>query len=170
MQAMRLLKSSDWTMVAGAVVALSLAVSLSLTLLLARPVRVDASGNFTSPQHRINETVGVAIADNFQHRWQPTDDMPLKPVPRRDPFAGLIGGLLTQPLAQDVPQAKQVEVSRWRAAARAAGRDGATGAANAAIRRLCPTRPASSCVHAKPSPLLALRPSEELLSQRGPSR
>ena len=109
MQAMRLLKSSDWTMVAGAVVALSLAVSLSLTLLLARPVRVDASGNFTSPQRRINETVGVAIADNFQHRWQPTDDMPLKPVPRRDPFAGLIGGLLTQPLAQDVPQAKQVE-------------------------------------------------------------
>lgn len=109
MQAMRLLKSSDWTMVAGAVVALSLAVSLSLTLLLARPVRVDASGNFTSPQRRINETVGVAIADNFQHRWQPTDDMPLKPVPRRDPFAGLIGGLLTQPLAQDVPQTKQVE-------------------------------------------------------------
>ena len=36
--------------------------------------------------------MGAAIADKFERRWQATDDMPLMPVPARDPLAGLIGG------------------------------------------------------------------------------
>ena len=109
MQAMQLLASSGVTMAAGAMVSLSFAVSQPLTLPPPRPVPVDASGNVTSQQHRTSETVGAAITDTFARRWQASDDMPLKPVPRRDPLEGLIGGLLTQPLAHDAPQGTQVE-------------------------------------------------------------
>lgn len=118
MQAMQLLASSGVTMATGAMVSLSFAVSQPLTLPPPRPVPVDASGNLTAQQHRTSETVGAAITDTFARRWQATDDMPLKPVPRRDPLEGLIGGLLTQPLAHDAPQGMQVESSpsirsRW---------------------------------------------------------
>ena len=45
-----------------------------------------------SQERRPIETVGAAIADKFERRWQATDDMPLMPVPARDPLEGLIGG------------------------------------------------------------------------------
>ena len=122
MQAMQLLASSGVTVAAGAMIALSLAISPPLTL-PPRPVPVDVKvkppqpgngsvtsqqhrpeqrpprpgaggvkGKVASQQHRSIETVGAAIADNFERRWQATDDMPLVPVPHRDALAGLIGG------------------------------------------------------------------------------
>ena len=57
-----------------------------------RPGAVDVKGNVASQQHRPIETVGAAIAGNFERRWQAADDMPLMPVPHRDLFAGLVGG------------------------------------------------------------------------------
>ena len=38
---------------------------------------VDVKGNVASQQHRPIETVGAAIAGNFERRWQAADDMPL---------------------------------------------------------------------------------------------
>ena len=103
MQAMQLLASSGVTMAAGAMISLSLAVSLPLTPLPPRPVPVDVAmpsrsgpvdvnGDLTSRQHRPIETVGAAIADDFERRWQASDEMPLMPIPHRDPLEGLIGG------------------------------------------------------------------------------
>ena len=57
-----------------------------------RPGAVGVKGNVASQQHRPIETVGAAIAGNFERRWQAADDMPLMPVPHRDLFAGLVGG------------------------------------------------------------------------------
>ena len=71
---------------------MSFAVSPPLTLLPPRSGPVDVNGNVTSQQHWPIETVGAAIADDFERRWQATDDMPLKPVPTHDPLEGLIGG------------------------------------------------------------------------------
>jgi hypothetical protein len=70
-----------------------------------RPVTVGVNGKVASQQHRPIETVGAAIADNFERRWQATDDMPLMPVPPRDPLAGLIGG--TQVGPHDLADAAQ---------------------------------------------------------------
>ena len=92
MQAKQLLASSCEIMAAGAMISLSVAVSPPLTLLAPPPVPVDVNGNVTSQQRRPIDTVGAAIADKFERRWQATDDMPLMPVPARDPLAGLIGG------------------------------------------------------------------------------
>lgn len=50
-----------------------------------------------SQQHRPIETVGAAIADDFDRRWQATDEMPLLPLPHRDPLEGLIGGTQVGP-------------------------------------------------------------------------
>ncbi len=80
MQARQLLASSGVIVAAGAMISLWFAFSPP------RPVSV------TSKQHKPIETVGAAIADDFDHRWQATDDMPLKPVLTRDPLEGLIGG------------------------------------------------------------------------------
>ena len=91
MQAKQLLASSCVIMAAGAMISLSVAVSPSLTLLPPRPP-LDVNGNVTSQQHRPVETVGAAIADKFERRWQASNDMPLMPVPARDPLIGLIGG------------------------------------------------------------------------------
>ena len=66
-----------------------------------RPGAVGGKGNVASQQHRPIETVGAAIADNFERRWQATDDMPLMPMPPRDLFAGLVGG--TQSGSHDSP-------------------------------------------------------------------
>ena len=141
MQAMQLLASSGVTMAAGAMIALSLAVSPPLTLPQrpvpadikgkpSRPGPVGVNGSVTSQQHRPArrpprpeavgvkgkvapqqhqsiETVGAAIADNFERRWQATDDMPLVPVPHRDALAGLIGG--TQFGSHDLTAAMQPE-------------------------------------------------------------
>jgi hypothetical protein len=113
MQAMQVLASSGVTMAAGAMVSLSFAVSPPLTLLPPRPVPVDASGNVTPQQHRTSETVGAAIADNFERRWQAaTDDIPPMPQLPRDPLEGLIGGLPTLPLEQVAPPVTQVEPPR----------------------------------------------------------
>lgn len=71
------------------------------------PVPVDVSDNVTSQQDQIIETVGAAIADTFERRWQAADDSPLIPMSPRDPLRGLIGGLL--PFAQDATQVRQVE-------------------------------------------------------------
>jgi hypothetical protein len=68
-------------------------VSPPLTLLPARPVPVDVSGNVASQQHRPIETVGAAIADDFERRWQASDEMPLMLMLHRDPLEGLIGGI-----------------------------------------------------------------------------
>jgi hypothetical protein len=106
MQVMRLLAMSGVTMAAGAMISLTLAVSPSLTLLPPLPVAVGASGTVASQQHQAIETVGAAITDTLQVA---DDDIPLIPAPKRDPLEGLIGGLLTLPLAQDAPQEMQVE-------------------------------------------------------------
>ena len=92
MQAMQLLASSGVATAAGAIISLSFAVSPPLTLLPPRSGPVDVNGNVASQQRRPIETVGAAIADNFERRWQAADDMPLMPVPHRDPLEGLIGG------------------------------------------------------------------------------
>ena len=92
MQAMQLLASSGVAMAAGAIISLSFAVSPPLTLLPRGPVPVDVNGNVASQQHQPIETVGAAIADDFERRWQATDEMPLMPIPHRDPLEGLIGG------------------------------------------------------------------------------
>ena len=75
MQAMQLLASSGVAMAAGAIISLSFAVSPPLTLLPPRSGPVDVNGNVASQQHRPIETVGAAIADNFERRWQAADDM-----------------------------------------------------------------------------------------------
>jgi hypothetical protein len=76
-------------------------------------VPVDASGNVTPQQHRTSETVGAAIANTFERRWQTaTDDIPPMPVLPRDPLEDLIRGLAMLPLAQDAPPATQVEPQR----------------------------------------------------------
>ena len=88
----QLLASGCVIIAAGAMISLSVAVSPPLTLLPPRPVPVDVNGNVASQERRPIETVGAAIADKFERRWQATDDMPLMPVPARDPLEGLIGG------------------------------------------------------------------------------
>ena len=133
MQAMQLLASSGVTMAAGAMISLSLAVSPPLTLpppsavpidvkgKPPRPGAVGVNGSVTSQQHRParrpprqasqqhrpTETVGAAMADDFERRFQATDDMPLMPVPPRDLLAGLIGG--TQIGLHDLAAAPQPE-------------------------------------------------------------
>ena len=67
-------------------------MSPPLTLLPPRPVPADVNGNVASQERRPIATVGAAIADKFERRRQATDDMPLMPVPARDPRTGLIGG------------------------------------------------------------------------------
>lgn len=118
MHAMQLLATSGVTMAAGAMISLSLAVSPPLTL-PPQPVPVDVKGkppppgavggkgNVASQQHRPIETMGAAIAGNFERRWQATDDMPLMPMPPRDLFAGLVGG--TQIGSHDLTAAAEPE-------------------------------------------------------------
>ena len=89
MQAKQLLAPSCEIMAAGAMISLSVAMSPPLTLLPARPVPVDVNGNVASQERRTIATVGAAIADKFERRWQSTDDIPLMPVPARDPLEGL---------------------------------------------------------------------------------
>jgi len=134
MQAMQLLASGGVTMAAGAMISLSLAVSPPLTLPAPRAVPVDVKDkpprpgavavngsvklqrhpparrpprHVTSQQHRPTETVGAAMADDFERRFQATDDMPLMPMPHRDLLAGLIGG--TQIGLHDLAAAPQPE-------------------------------------------------------------
>jgi hypothetical protein len=109
MQAMQLLASGGVTMAAGAMISFSFAVSPPLTLLPPLPERFDINENVTTQGHKPSETVGAAVANTFERRWQPTDESPLTPVPRRDPLEGLVGGLLALPLAQDAPQLAQAE-------------------------------------------------------------
>src|SRR5262249_23522169 len=96
MQAMRLLALGGVTMAAGAMIALSFAVWPPLSFM---------PPDITSQRDQIIETVGAAITDSFERRWQAAADSPLIPVPPRDPLRGLIGGVL--PLALDATQ--QVE-------------------------------------------------------------
>ncbi|HMF21779.1 MAG TPA: hypothetical protein VKG24_06610 [Pseudolabrys sp.] len=104
MQAMQVLASSGVTMAAGAMISLSFAVSPPLTLLPPRPLLPDANGNVALQKNRVIETAGKATANGFESRWQAaTDDIPPLSLPRRDPLEGLIGGLPTSSLAQDVP-------------------------------------------------------------------
>ena len=101
---------SGVTAAAGAMVSLWFAISPSLTLLPPLPVPVDASGTVTSQQHQTTETVGAAISDTFDDRPQAGGvDIPPTPTPKRDPLEGLIGGVLTLPLAHAAPQVSQVE-------------------------------------------------------------
>jgi hypothetical protein len=109
MQAMQLLASGGVTMAAGAMISLSFAVSPPLTLVPPHSEPLDVNGNVTTQGHRSSETVGAIIAGTFERRWQPADEFPLIPVSRRDPLEGLIGGLLTLPLALDAPQLVQAE-------------------------------------------------------------
>lgn len=109
MQAMQLLASSGVTMAAGAMISLLFALSPAPAL-LPRPVPVEAGGQMTSQQQRTSETVGAAIADTFERRWQAaTDEIPPTPVPLRDSLEGLIGGLPALPLAQNEPQVAHVD-------------------------------------------------------------
>jgi hypothetical protein len=104
MQAKRLLASGGVTMAAGAMLSMSFAFSPPLTLLPPRPTPADVGGNVTSQQQHQKqqqkqtvETVGAAVADSFEGRWQAATDVPLLPVPQRDPLEGLIGGTLFEP-------------------------------------------------------------------------
>jgi hypothetical protein len=62
-------------------------------------VPIDAKGNVASQSDQTAETVGGAIANNFERRWQ-ASDTPL--MPPRDPLRSLIGGVL--PLTRDAAQ------------------------------------------------------------------
>jgi hypothetical protein len=69
-------------------------------------VPVDIDRNVISKKRQTIETVGAAIADGFERRWQAATDAPLLPLPMpvrpsRDPLEGLIGGLAMQPLSED---------------------------------------------------------------------
>ena len=104
MQVMQLLASGGVTMAAGAMISLSFALSPPFALLPSRSVPVDINRDVVSQKHQTVETVGAAIADGFERRWQPTTDAPLLPLPMRpsrDPLEGLIGGLPMQPLSED---------------------------------------------------------------------
>ena len=101
MQAMRLLAMSGVTMAAGAMISLSFAVSPPLMLLPPLPVPIDAKGNVASQSDQTAETVGGAIANNFERRWQ-ASDTPL--MPPRDPLRGLIGGVL--PLTRELRRSR----------------------------------------------------------------
>jgi hypothetical protein len=109
MQAMQLLASSGVTMAAGAMISLSFAVSPPLTPVPPHSQPLDVNGNVKTQGHRSSETLGAVIAGTFERRWQPADESPLIPVSRRDPLEGLVGGLLTLPLAQDAPFLAQAE-------------------------------------------------------------
>ena len=63
------------------------------------PVPIDAKGNVASQSDQTVETVGGAIANNFQRRWQ-ASGTPL--MPPHDPLRSLIGGVL--PLTRDAAQ------------------------------------------------------------------
>ena len=127
---MQLLASIGVTMAAGAMISLSFAVSPPLTLPPPPPVPIDVkgkpprpgavgvNGSVTSQQHRParrpprqasqqHRPTETAMADDFERRFQATDDMPLMPVPPRDPLAGLIGG--TQIGPHDLADAAQPE-------------------------------------------------------------
>jgi hypothetical protein len=158
MQVMRLLAMSGVIAAAGAMISLWFAVSPSLTFLPPLPVPVDASGTVASQQHQSIETMGAAIDDSLVGRGQVADnDIPPIPAPKRDPLEGLIGGLLTLPLEQDAPQVSQVEPHDLAASSQPEQQELVKVALQeAAIRRLCPSRPASGLLHAKPSPPLAL--------------
>jgi hypothetical protein len=105
LQVMQLLASGGVTMAAGAMISLSLALSPPLTLRPSRSVPVDVDRKVISQKHQTAETVGAAIADGFERRWQATTDAPLlplpTPVPSRDALEGLIGGLPMQSLSED---------------------------------------------------------------------
>jgi hypothetical protein len=141
MQVMRLLAVSGVTMAAGAMISLWFAVSPSLTLLPPLPAPVDASGTVTSRQHQITETVGAPPADTSEGRGQTADDaIPPIPVPPRDPLEGLIGGLLTQPLAPDAAQVSPVEPHNLAAAPQAEQQESVT-----VVLQEPPTRPSDAC-------------------------
>lgn len=141
MQVMRLLAVTGVTMAAGAMISLWFAVSPSLTLLPPLPAPVEASGTVTSRQHQITETVSAAIADTFDGRGQAADDdIPLIPAPKRDPLEGLIGGLLTLPLAPDAPQVSPVEPHDLAAASQAEQQKSVT-----VVLQEPPTRPPDAC-------------------------
>ena len=106
---MHLLASGGVTMAAGAMISLSFAVSPPVALLPPHPATLDVNGNVATQRLRPSETAGAAVADSFEYRWQPTEEVPLMPVPRRDLLEGLVGGLLTLPLVQDAPQLAQAE-------------------------------------------------------------
>jgi hypothetical protein len=106
MQVLQLLATGGVTMAAGAMISLSFVLSPPLTLLPSRSVPVDINRDVASQKHQTVETVGAAIANGFERRWQPTTDAPLLPLPMpvrpsRDPLEGLIGGLPMQPLSED---------------------------------------------------------------------
>src|SRR5262245_12172486 len=104
MQMMQMLASGGVTIAAGAMISLSFALSPPLTLLPPRSVPVDINRNVISQKRQTIETVGAALADAFEHRWQAPTDAPLLPLPMptpRDPLEGLIGGLPVQPLSED---------------------------------------------------------------------
>ena len=60
---------------------------------------VDASGNVSSWQKQIIETVSAAVADTFEHRWH---DIPA--VPHPDALDGLTDDPSMLPVAQDAPK------------------------------------------------------------------
>jgi hypothetical protein len=74
-------------------------------------VPVDINRDVVSQKRQAVETVGAAIADGFERRWQAATDAPLLPVPTpvrsRDPLEGLIGGLPMQTLSEDASPVMQ---------------------------------------------------------------
>ena len=137
---MHLLASGGVTMAAGAMISLSFAVSPPVAPLPPHPATLDVNGNVAAQQQRSSETVGAAVADSFKYRWQPTDEVPLMPVPRRDLLEGLVGGLLTLPLVPDAPQLARAEASEPADALQPEQREAVT-----AQLREQPARPSDIC-------------------------
>jgi hypothetical protein len=96
MQVMRLLATSAVAMAIGAIISLTFALVPPLRLPPRLPEPIDAKSDVVSQSEQAAETVGAAIADNFERRWQAFDDTAL--IPPRDPLRGLIGGV---PLTHD---------------------------------------------------------------------
>jgi len=148
MKAMQLLAPGGIAVAAGAMISFSFAVSPPLTLVpqlrepsltlvrqLPEPLNVTFDANANATAHRSSETVGAASTDTFERRWQPTDEAPLSPVPRRNLLEGLVGGLLTLPIAQDAPQFAQVDLNDFAEVPQSEKQESATAALREPVRR-----------------------------------
>src|SRR5262249_48125140 len=102
--AMQVLASSSVAAAAGSMIWLSFVASPPLTVLPERPAPVDASGNVSSWKKQTIETVSVAVADTFEHRWH---DIPA--VPNPDSLDSPNDDVSTLPLAQDAPKLAEAE-------------------------------------------------------------
>ena len=116
MQAMQIFTSGGVTMAAGAMISLTLALSPPLTVLPPIPMPANGNGEVISQGEPTAETVGEAAAETFESRWQAASDTPQISMEPRDQLEGLVGGLLTLPLAPDPWQVMRIAPHQFTAA------------------------------------------------------